>query len=210
MRRYAKQSVSKAVYTCLGIDLNGYKCLPGLWVSEAEGENFRLSVITELRNRGVEDILISCVDGINGFPEAINTVFPKTEIQLCVIHQIRNTLKYIASKDKKAFMTLLETVHTAPMQEAAREQLDILTQTWGNKYSLGLKSWKQNWTNLSTFFKYPEEIRTMIYTTNSVEALHRQFRKVTKLRSLFPNDDALKKMLYPPHTETSSGNGLFR
>ncbi len=192
----SKRVTSKAAYTCLGIDLNGHKDLLGLWVGEAEGANFWLSVITELRNRGVEDILIACVDGLKGFPEAINAVFPKTEIQLCVIHQIRNTLKYVASKDQKAFMTQLKTVYSAPTEEAAREHLEALTQTWGNKYSLALKSWNQNWSNLSTFFKFPEEIRTMIYTTNAVEALHRQFRKVTKSKSLFPNDDALKKMLY--------------
>ena len=181
----------------------GRKDLLGLWVGEAEGANFWLSILTELRNRGVQDILIACIDGLKGFPEAISTIFPKTEVQLCIIHQIRNTLKYIASKDKKAFMKQLKTVYSAPTEEAALENLDILDETWGKKYSLALKSWKQNWEHLATFFKYPEEIRKVIYTTNVVEALHRQFRKVTKSRSLFPNDDALKKMLYLAYRDIS-------
>ena len=199
----SKKVVSKAAYTCLGIDLTGRKDLLGLWVGEAEGANFWLSILTELRNRGVQDILIACIDGLKGFPEAISTIFPKTEVQLCIIHQIRNTLKYIASKDKKAFMKQLKTVYSAPTEEAALENLDILDETWGKKYSLALKSWKQNWEHLATFFKYPEEIRKVIYTTNVVEALHRQFRKVTKSRSLFPNDDALKKMLYLAYRDIS-------
>ncbi|MFA6980518.1 MAG: transposase, partial [Ignavibacteriaceae bacterium] len=133
----------------------------------------------------------------------IETIFPKTEIQLCVIHQIRNTLKYIASKDQRAFMQQLKTIYTAPTEEAALEKLTLLEETWGKKYSLALKSWKQNWPNLSTFFKYPQEIRTMIYTTNAVESVHRQFRKVTKARTLFPHDDALKKMLFLAYRDLS-------
>ncbi len=191
-----ESSTSKAAYTCLDVELRDSKDLLGLWIGEAEGANFWLNVLTELKNRGVEDIFIACIDGLKGFPEAINTVFPKTEIQLCVIHQIRNTLKYIASKDQKKFMKQLKIVYTAPTEEAALENLILLEERWSNKYSLAIKSWRQNWVNLATFFKYPEEIRTVIYTTNAVEALHRQFRKVTKSKSLFPNDDALKKMLY--------------
>ena len=191
-----RKVVLKAAYTCLGVDLSGHKELLGLWIGEAEGANFWLGVITELRNRGVEDILIACVDGLKGFPDAIKTVFPKTEIQLCIIHQIRNTLKYVSSKDGKAFMQQLRAVYTATTEEAAKDNLNLLTETWGKKYPFAVKSWNQNWENLSTFFKYPVEIRTMIYTTNAVEALHRQFRKVTKSKSPFPSDDALKKMLY--------------
>jgi len=195
--------INKAAYTCLGIDINGHKDLLGLWVSPAEGANFWVGVITELRNRGVNHILIACIDGLKGFPEAINTVFPDTEIQLCVIHVIRNTLKYIASKDKKTFMLDLKNVYKAPTEELALENLKLLNEKWSKKYSLALKIWENNWTNIATFFKYPEEIRTLIYTTNAVEALHRQFRKVTKSKSLFPNDDALKKMLYLAYKDIS-------
>lgn len=199
----SRRIVSKAAYTCLAVTLEGKKDLLGLWIGEAEGANFWLGVLTELRNRGVQDILIACIDGLKGFPDAIETIFPKTEIQLCVIHQIRNTLKYIASKDQRAFMQQLKTIYTAPTEEAALEKLTFLEETWGKKYALALKSWKQNWPNLSTFFKYPQEIRTMIYTTNAVESVHRQFRKVTKARALFPHDDALKKMLFLAYRDLS-------
>ena len=199
----SRRIVSKAAYTCLAVTLEGKKDLLGLWIGEAEGANFWLGVLTELRNRGVQDILIACIDGLKGFPDAIETIFPKTEIQLCVIHQIRNTLKYIASKDQRAFMQQLKTIYTAPTEEAALEKLTLLEETWGKKYPLALKSWKQNWPNLSTFFKYPQEIRTMIYTTNAVESVHRQFRKVTKARALFPHDDALKKMLFLAYRDLS-------
>jgi putative transposase len=203
VRDDSKKVVSKAAYTCLGIELSGRKDLLGLWVGEAEGANFWLSVLTELKNRGVKEILIACIDGLKGFPDAIQTAFPKTEIQLCVIHQIRNTLKYIASKDHKEFMKQLKTVYTAPTEEAAQENLNLLEENWSKKYSLALKSWRGNWNNLATFFKYPDEIRKIIYTTNAVESVHRQFRKVTKARSLFPNDDALKKMLYLAYRDLS-------
>lgn len=203
IRDESRKVTSKAAYTCLAVDIEGHKDLLGLWVGEAEGANFWLNVLTELKNRGVEDIFIACVDGLKGFPEAINSVFPKTEIQLCVIHQIRTTLKYVASKDQKQFMQELKEVYKAPTEEAALLNLDKLEENWGKKYSLAFKSWRNNWSNLATFFKYPEEIRTIIYTTNAVEAVHRQFRKVTKSRSLFPNDDALKKMLYLAYRDLS-------
>lgn len=203
IRDESKKVTSKAAYTCLAVDIEGHKDLLGLWVGEAEGANFWLNVLTELKNRGLEDIFVACIDGLKGFPEAINSLFPKTEIQLCVIHQIRNTLKYVASKDQKQFMKQLKEVYKAPTEEAALVNLDSLEENWGNKYSLAVKSWRQNWGNLATFFKYPEEIRTVIYTTNAVEALHRQFRKVTKAKSLFPNDDALKKMLYLAYRDLS-------
>ncbi len=195
--------VTKASYTALGVDISGKKDLLGLWVGQAEGAHFWLNIMTELKNRGVQDILISCIDGLKGFPEAINTVFPKTEIQLCVIHLIRSTLKYIAWKDMKAFMKDLKKVYGAPTEEAALVELENLESTWGNKYSLSVKTWKQNWSNVSTFLKYPEEIRRLIYTTNIIEVLHRQFRKVTKSKSIFPNDDALKKMLYLVYRDVS-------
>jgi len=203
IRDESRKVTSKAAYTCLSVDFEGHKDLLGLWIGEAEGANFWLNVLTELKNRGVEDIFIACIDGLKGFPEAINTVFPKTEIQLCVIHQIRNTLKYVASKDQKKFMQELREVYKAPTEEAALNNLELLDEHWGGKYSLAIKSWRNNWVNLATFFKYPEEIRTVIYTTNAVEALHRQFRKVTKSKSLFPNDDALKKMLYLAYRDLS-------
>lgn len=187
---------SKAAYTCLGIDLDGKKDLLGLWVSETEGANLWHGVVTELRNRGVQDILIACVDGLKGFPEAINSVFPQTEVQQCVIHLIRNTLKYISYKDSREFMTDLKKVYKAPTEESALQALEMVEAKWGKKYPLALKSWRANWANISVFFKYPEEIRKIIYTTNIVENVHRQFRKVTKNRSVFPNDDSLKKMLY--------------
>jgi len=203
IRNESKKVTSKAAYTCLAVNVEGQKDLLGLWIGEAEGANFWLNVLTELKNRGVEDIFIACIDGLKGFPEAINSVFPKTEIQVCVIHQIRNTLKYVASKDQKQFMKELKEVYKAPTEEAALNNLDKLEANWENKYTLAIKSWRKNWDNLATFFKYPQEIRTIIYTTNAVEAVHRQFRKVTKSRSLFPNDDALKKMLYLAYRDLS-------
>ncbi|WP_333810535.1 IS256 family transposase [Flavobacterium sp.] len=203
IRDESRKVISKAAYTCLAIDIEGKKDLLGLWVGEAEGANFWLNILTELKNRGVEDIFIACVDGLKGFPEAINSVFPKTEIQLCIIHQIRNTLKYIASKDQKQFIKELKEVYKAPTEEAALLNLEQLELNWGKKYSLAIRGWKTNWNNLATFFKYPEEIRTIIYTTNAVETLHRQFRKVTKSKSIFPNDDALKKMLFLAYRDLS-------
>jgi putative transposase len=188
--------VSKAAYTCLGIDQNGRKDFLGLWIGESEGANFWLSVLTELKNRGVQDILIACVDGLKGFPEAITTVFPGAEVQLCIIHQIRNSLRYISYKNQKEFMVDLKKVYTAPTEAKAEHELNSLADKWGQKYPLVINSWKRNWPNLSTYYKYPPEIRTIIYTTNAVENLHRQFRKVTKTRSAFPHDDALRKLLY--------------
>ena len=203
VRDTSKKVVSKAAYTALAVDMEGHKDLLGLWVGESEGANFWLNILTELKNRGVEDIFIASIDGLKGFPEAINSVFPKTEIQLCVIHQIRNTLKYVASKDQKKFMQELKEVYKASTEEAALLSLDRLEENWGNRYSLAIKSWRKNWVNLATYFKYPQEIRTIIYTTNAVEAVHRQFRKVTKNRALFPNDDALKKMLFLAYRDLS-------
>lgn len=188
--------VTKAAYTCLGIDLQGQKDMFGIWIGQAESSKFWMGVLTELKNRGVKDILIACVDGLKGFTEAIESVFPNTTVQKCVIHQIRNSLKYIASKDQKAFMIDLKPVYNSPTEELALLKLDNLDNKWGNKYPIVINSWRENWQYLSTYFQYPQEIRTMIYTTNAVEALHRQFRKVTKSKTLFTNDEALSKMLY--------------
>jgi putative transposase len=190
--RYA----SKAVYTVLGLSLNGHKEILGLYLSETEGANFWLSVLTDLNNRGLEDILIACVDGLTGFPEAINTIFPKAEVQLCVIHQIRNSMKYVASKNQKEFMADLKPVYKAETLEAAETALDELEEKWGEKYPIVIKSWRRKWPNLSVYFKYPADIRRVIYTTNAVEAVHRQFRKLTKTKGAFPNENSLLKLLY--------------
>lgn len=194
--RHNGKVINKAAYTCLAIDANGYKDFLGIWICETEGANFWRGVFTELRNRGVNDILIACIDGLTGLDDAINSIFPKTEIQLCVVHLIRNSLRYVAHKDRKQFAKELKNVYNAPTEEAALLELEKLEQQWGNKYSYALKGWKEKWHYVATFFQYTDEIRTMIYTTNAVEALHRQFRKVTKSKTLFPNDDALTKALY--------------
>ncbi|MGE5351036.1 MAG: IS256 family transposase [Acidobacteriota bacterium] len=188
--------ISKAAYTCLAIDLNGYKDMLGIWIGQAESAKFWMNVLNELRNRGVKDILICCVDGLTGFTDAITAVFPETKVQKCVIHQIRNSLKYIGSKDQKQFMVDLKAVYKSPTEDGALFELDRLDEKWGKKYPLVIKQWKDNWEYLATFFEYPAEIRKIIYTTNAVEALHRQLRKVTKAKTQFPNDEALTKMIY--------------
>ncbi|MCP4393938.1 MAG: IS256 family transposase [Alphaproteobacteria bacterium] len=188
--------VSKAVYTILGLNGEGKKELLGLYCSESEGANYWLSVLTDLHNRGVQDIMIACVDGLKGFPEAIGAVFPETEVQLCVIHQIRNSLRYVASKDQKAFIRDLKPVYKAVTKEAAEMALDELEATWGQKYPKVIESWRNKWHLLSNYFKFPEYVRKPIYTTNAVEALHRQFRKLTKTKGAFPNENSLLKLLY--------------
>lgn len=186
----------RAVYTVLGVDLNGQKDILGLYLSESEGANFWLSVLTDLHHRGVEDILIACVDGLKGFPEAITTIFPKTEVQLCIIHQIRNSLRYVASKNHKEFMADLKHVYKAMTKREAEIALDKLDAKWGGKYPIVLKSWRDKWENLSAYFRYHDDIRRVIYTTNAVEAVHRQFRKLTKTKGAFPNETSLLKLLY--------------
>jgi transposase-like protein len=188
--------VSKAVYTILGVNLNGKKEVMGLYLSESEGANFWLQVLTDLNNRGVKDILIASVDGLTGFPEAINTIFPKTKVQLCIVHQIRNSLKYVASKNKKEFAKDLKLVYAAVSKEAAEIELDKLEEKWGNKYPLVIRSWRKKWENLSHYFEYPEDIRRIVYTTNIIESVHRQFRKLTKTKGAFPNENSLLKLLY--------------
>ncbi len=187
---------NKAVYTILGVNLEGQKEVLGLYLSESEGANFWLQVLTDLSNRGVKDILIACVDGLKGFPEAIETIFPNTEVQLCVVHQIRNSLRYIGYKNKKEFVTDLKRVYKATNKESAESEIDILESKWNDKYPIVIKSWRNNWERLSQYFKYPEEIRKIIYTTNTIEAVHRQFRKLTKTKGAFPNQDSLLKLLY--------------
>jgi len=188
--------VSKAFYTVLGVNLDGKKEILGLYLNESEGAKFWLQVLTDLQNRGVEDILIASVDGLKGFPEAINSVFPETEVQLCIVHQIRNSLKYVASKNQKQFASELKKVYQAFTKEEAELELDKLEEKWGKKYPIIFDSWRNKWDNLSNYFKYAEPIRKVIYTTNIIESVHRQFRTLTKTKGAFPNDNSLLKLLY--------------
>lgn len=188
--------VSKAIYTILGVKLDGRKEILGLYLSESEGANFWLQVLTDLHNRGIEDILIASVDGLKGFPDAINAIYPNTEVQLCIVHQIRNSLKYVASKNQKEFMKDLKLVYQAVSKESAELELDRLEEKWGGKYPIVIQSWRNKWENLSSYFKYPEDIRRIIYTTNIIESVHRQFRKLTKTKGAFPNENSLLKLLY--------------
>lgn len=187
---------NKAIYTVLALNMEGKKEVLGLYLSESEGANFWLSVLTDLQNRGVEDILIASVDGLTGFPEAIASIYSETEVQLCIVHQIRNSLRYVASKNHKAFMVDLKRVYRAKSLGEAEAALDELESLWGEKYPIVIKSWRTKWEHLSAYFKYPEDIRRIIYTTNSIEAVHRQFRKLTKTKGGFPNHDSLLKLLF--------------
>jgi transposase-like protein len=188
--------VAKAFYTVLGVNLQGKKEILGLYLNESEGAKFWLQVLTDLQNRGVKDILIASVDGLKGFPEAINAVFPQTEVQLCIVHQIRNSLKYVASKNQKQFAGELKKVYQAFTKEEAELELDKLEEKWGKKYPIVFESWRNKWENLSNYFKYAEPIRKVIYTTNIIESVHRQFRTLTKTKGAFPNDNSLLKLLY--------------
>ena len=188
--------LSKAVYTILGLTIEGKKELLGLYLADQEGAHHWLSVLTDLYNRGVNDILIACVDGLTGFPEAIESIYPNTKIQHCVIHQIRNSIKYVASKNQKAFMADLKCVYKAATINAAETALDELETKWGDKYPMVISSWRNKWPTLSTYFNYPDYVRTAIYTTNAVEAVHRQFRKLTKTKGGFANENSLLKLLY--------------
>lgn len=188
--------VNKAVYICLGYTLEGYKDILGIWVDEAEGAKFWLSICNDLKNRGVKKILIACMDGLKGLPQAIKTVFPTVDIQTCIVHQIRNSIKYIASKDKKAFMKDLKEVYKAPTEDLALAQLDNLKEKWGSNYGMVIDSWYNNWNNLDTFFKFLPQIRKLIYTTNVLEGFNRQVRKFTKVRTIFPTDESLNKCVY--------------
>lgn len=188
--------ISKAFYTVLGVRVDGKKEILGLYLNESEGAKFWLQVLTDLHNRGIQDILIASVDGLKGFPEAINAVFPNTEVQLCIVHQIRNSLKYVGSANQKAFAKELKAVYQAFTKEEAEAELDKLEERWGKKYPIVFQSWRNKWDNLSVYFKYPEDIRRVIYTTNIIESVHRQFRMLTKTKGAFPNDNSLLKLLY--------------
>lgn len=187
---------TKAFYSVLAVSTEGKKDILGLYLSENEGARFWLGVLNDLRARGVEDMLIASIDGLKGFPEAIADVFPKTEIQLCIVHQIRNSLKYVVSKDQKAFMADLKLVYRASSKDLAEHHLLELGEKWGKKYPAVMKSWSNNWENLSQYFKYPEELRRIIYTTNIVEGFHRQIRKYTKNKGAFTSENALLKLIY--------------
>lgn len=188
--------VSKAAYICMAYDMDGHKDILGIWIGESEGAKFWLSVCNDLKNRGVQEILIACMDGLKGLPDAIKTVYPDVNIQTCIVHQIRNSLKYIASKDKKEFIKDLKLVYKASTEELALAELDNLKEQWGSKYSIVIESWYNNWDNLSTFFEFSPEIRNMIYTTNALEGFNRQIRKFTKTRTVFPTEDSLRKSVY--------------
>lgn len=194
--RHEGKVQSRASYTCMGIDLEGNVDVLGMWIAEKEGAHFWQTVLVDLKERGVEDILIACVDGLKGFSEAITANFPHTQVQLCIVHQIRTSLRYTASKYHKALIKDMKELYKASTLENAEFKLLEFEEKWKEKSAAAVDSWKRNWAELSTFFDYPQEIRTMIYTTNYVEALHRQFRKVTKSKGSFPSDEALKKMLY--------------
>lgn len=187
---------SQAVYVALGIDLEGKKELLGLWIGENEGAKFWLSVLTELQNRGVRDILIACVDGLKGFPEAIANQFPRTEVQLCIVHMVRNSLKYVSWKERKVVAQDLRAIYTASTDEAAGQALEAFAAKWDGRFPSISKSWRERWENVIPFFAYPPEIRKVIYTTNAIESIQASLRKVTKKRGAFPNPEAVRKVLY--------------
>lgn len=194
--RQDKRVINKAVYLALGVNMEGRKELLGLWLSENEGAKFWLNVLTELQNRGVKDILIACVDGLKGFPDAINTVFPKTQIQLCIVHMVRNSIKYVPWKDYKPVTADLKRIYQSVTEEEALQALDQFSACWDGKYPQISRSWRTHWDNLNTLFNYPEEIRKAIYTTNAIESLNSVIRKALKKRKLFPTDDSAKKVIY--------------
>lgn len=188
--------VQKAIYNIMGINQQGRKEIIGFYAAETEGANFWLSVLNNLKNRGIEDILIACVDGLTGFPEAIQSAFPKTEVQLCIVHQIRQSIRYVASKDQKVFLKELKTVYAADTKDLAEQNLLLLDEKWGDKYPIVLKSWQNKWDYLSAYFKYSKPVRRLIYTTNPIEGFHRQVRKYTKSKGAFTSENALFKLLY--------------
>lgn len=188
--------VNKAVYIIIGTDTDGMKEILGMWIGEQESSKFWLKVLTDIQSRGVEEILIASIDGLNGFKEAIKTVFKEAKVQRCIVHMIRNSTKYLSYKDRKKFINDLKPVYKAINEETALEALDLLEEKWGEKYYIAIKPWRDNWEEIAVMFEYPEEIRRLIYTTNSIESFNRQIRKVTKTKSVFPNDDSLMKILY--------------
>jgi transposase-like protein len=194
--RQDKHVINKAVYLALGVNVEGHKELLGMWISENEGAKFWLNVLTELQNRGVKDILIACVDGLKGFPDAINTVYPDTQIQLCIVHMVRNSLKFVPWKDYKAITADLKRIYQSITEDEALMSLEQFEQRWDSKYPNISRSWRNNWQNVSTLFNYPEDIRKAIYTTNAIESLNSVIRKAIKKRKLFPHDDSAKKVIY--------------
>jgi len=188
--------IKKAVYVALGVNLAGHKELLGLWIEKNEGAKFWLGVINELKNRGVQDILVACVDGLKGFAEALNAVFPKTDVQLCIVHMVRNSLKFVPWKDRKVVAQDLKEVYRAATVEKAEKQLRLFAEAWDAKYPMISKSWLNHWSNIIPFFAYPPEIRKAIYTTNAVESLNMSLRKVLKNKAAFPSDEAVKKILF--------------
>lgn len=201
--RQDKQVIKKSVFLALGVNLEGHKELLGLWLAENEGAKFWLNVMTELQNRGVKDILIACVDGLKGFPDAIATAYPDTQIQLCIVHMVRNSLKFVPWKDYKAITAGLKKIYQSVTEEEALQALDQFAEQWDEKYPQISKSWRSNWENLNTLFAYPEEIRKAIYTTNAIESLNSVIRKATKKRKVFPTDDSAKKVIYLAIQEAS-------
>ena len=201
--RQDKQVINKSIYLALGVNLEGHKELLGMWLSENEGAKFWLNVLTELQNRGVKDILIACVDGLKGFPDAINTAFPDTQIQLCIVHMVRNSMKFVPWKDYKAVTRDLKQIYQSATEEEALLALDEFAERWDEKYPQISKSWRNHWENLNTLFNYPPDIRKAIYTTNAIESLNSVIRKATKKRKLFPTDDSAKKVIYLAIREAS-------
>ena len=194
--RQDKQVINKAIYLALGVNMEGHKELLGMWLAENEGAKFWLNVLTELQNRGVKDILIACVDGLKGFPDAINTAFPDTHIQLCIVHMVRNSIRYVPWKDYKVVTADLKQIYQSVTEEEALVALDQFSQRWDDKYPQISRSWRAHWQNLNTLFNYPQEIRKAIYTTNAIESLNSVVRKAIKKRKLFPTDDSAKKVVY--------------
>ena len=190
------QVVKKAVYIAIGIRLDGMKEVMGMYIGGNESAKYWLGVLNDLKARGVQDILVCCVDGLSGFCDAISTVYPQTDIQRCIIHQIRSSTRFVVSKDMKSFVSDLKKVYRANTQDEAWEQLDAFDSKWGKKYPAAVKSWRDNWNELTSFFQYPYEMRSLIYTTNAIEGFNRQLRKVTKTRTVFPTDDSLFKLLF--------------
>jgi transposase-like protein len=191
-----KRVINKAIYLALGINTDGQKELMGMWISDNEGSKFWLSVLTELQNRGVKDIIICCVDGLTGFPEAINTVYPKTAVQLCIVHMVRNSLKYVSYKDRKAVAADLKRIYTSVTSEEAAHELNSVAEKWDSKYPSISRSWNQHWDNIIPLFDYPDEIRRIIYTTNAIESLNSVIRKAIKNRKIFPSDKSAFKVIY--------------
>lgn len=194
--RQDKRLINKAVYVALGVNIHGQKELLGLWISENEGAKFWLSVLTELKNRGVKDVFIACVDGLTGFPDAIATVFPKTQVQLCIVHMVRNSLKFVSWKDRKVVAADLKRIYQSVTVDEAEFELDVFAEKWDKQYPTISASWRKHWPNLIAFFDYPDEVRKVIYTTNAIESLNSVIRKAVERRKLFPDNNSALKVIY--------------